>query len=80
VFRKATGMNFSDYIAQYRLKLAKQWLIGSEMNISDIAEKLQYSNLQNFSRYFRKMEGLSPSEFRLTNRRAASEPLQSSED
>lgn len=69
VFRKETGMNFSDYVAQYRLRLAKQWLAGTDMSISEIADRLQYSNLQNFSRYFRKMEGVAPSEFRGTYRR-----------
>ncbi|TBL71584.1 helix-turn-helix domain-containing protein [Paenibacillus thalictri] len=65
VFRKETGISFSDYVANYRLKLAKEWLVYTEMSISQIAERLQYSNIQNFSRYFRKMETMSPTEYRL---------------
>ncbi|MCZ8516987.1 helix-turn-helix domain-containing protein [Paenibacillus filicis] len=64
VFRKETGVSFSDYVAHYRLKLAKEWLAYTEMSVSEIAEKLQYSNIQNFSRYFRKMETMTPSEYR----------------
>ncbi|MFH5183558.1 helix-turn-helix transcriptional regulator [Paenibacillus sp. TAB 01] len=64
VFRKETGISFSDYVAHYRLKLAKEWLAYTEMSVSQIAERLQYSNIQNFSRYFRKMETITPSEYR----------------
>jgi YesN/AraC family two-component response regulator len=63
-FREETGSSFSDYLAQYRLNRAKQWMLETDMTISAIAEKLKYSNVQNFSRYFRKMEGISPSQYK----------------
>jgi AraC-like DNA-binding protein len=34
------------------------------MRIAEIAEKLQYTNAQNFIRYFRKMEGMTPGQYR----------------
>ncbi|CAG7601128.1 HTH-type transcriptional regulator YesS [Paenibacillus solanacearum] len=64
VFRKEMGMPFSDYLAQFRLQMAKSWLTGTDMRIADIAEKLQYTNAQNFIRYFRKMEGMTPGQYR----------------
>jgi two-component system response regulator YesN len=67
VFRVDTGISFSEYLAQYRLKKAKEWLLGTDMSISEIAEKLRYSNLQNFSRSFRRMVGVSPTEFKEQN-------------
>jgi two-component system response regulator YesN len=64
VFRKETGVNFSDYLSQYRLNQAKKWLLETNMKISEIAEKLRYQNPQNFIRYFRKMENMTPGEYR----------------
>ncbi|MCR8635822.1 helix-turn-helix domain-containing protein [Paenibacillus radicis (ex Xue et al. 2023)] len=69
VFRQDTGSNFSEYLSQYRLKKAKEWLLETDMTISEIAEKLRFSNLQNFSRSFRRMVGVSPSEFKEQNER-----------
>ncbi|MGO4495212.1 helix-turn-helix domain-containing protein [Paenibacillus sp. 2RAB27] len=57
-------MLFDEYLAQYRVRIAKKWLTETSMKISDIAEKLQYNNSQNFIRYFRKMEGMTPGQYR----------------
>jgi two-component system response regulator YesN len=64
VFRLETGSSFSDYLSTFRLGKAKAYLRDTDMTISEIAEALRYSNLQNFSRYFRKTEGISPTEYR----------------
>jgi two-component system response regulator YesN len=64
VFRKETGVNFSDYVSQYRLNQAKKWLLETDMKVSEIAEKLRYQNSQNFIRYFRKMEDMTPGDYR----------------
>lgn len=68
VFRKETGTSFSDYLSQHRLNVAKQWLVETDMKVSEIAEKLQYNNSQNFIRYFRKLEGTTPGQYRETHR------------
>ncbi|WP_186445861.1 helix-turn-helix domain-containing protein [Paenibacillus cremeus] len=64
VFRHDTGINFSDYLLQYRIQKAKEWLLETDMTITEIADRLKYSNLQNFSRSFRRVVGSSPSEFK----------------
>jgi two-component system, response regulator YesN len=64
MFRKETGMNFSDYLAGFRHDMAKSWLSGTEMKITEIAERLQYTNAQNFIRQFRKLEGMTPGQYR----------------
>ncbi|TDF94028.1 helix-turn-helix domain-containing protein [Paenibacillus piri] len=68
VFLKETGSKFSDYLLQYRLKIAQKWLIDSDLKISEIADKLRYNNPQNFIRYFRKMVGITPGQFREQNK------------
>ncbi|WP_199613559.1 helix-turn-helix transcriptional regulator [Paenibacillus alkalitolerans] len=64
VFRKETGMSFSEYLSIYRLHMAKKWLTGTDMSIKEIAERLQYNNSQNFIRSFRKSENMTPGEYR----------------
>ncbi|MBO2945603.1 helix-turn-helix domain-containing protein [Paenibacillus sp. F411] len=64
ILRKESGISFSEYLAQHRLKMAKQWLEETEMTITEIAERLRYNNAQNFIRYFKKMEGVSPGKYR----------------
>ncbi len=64
VFRKETGVNFSDYLSEYRMRMAKKWLIETDMKISEIAERLKYNTSANFIRYFRKLEGCTPGQYR----------------
>ena len=64
VLKNELGMNFSDYLAHYRLLMAKEMLTKTDAKISEIAEKLCYHNSQNFIRYFRKMEGMTPGKYR----------------
>lgn len=64
VLKKELGMSFSEYLAQYRLNIAKQLLGNTNMNIGEIAEKLKYTNTQNFIRYFKKLEGVTPGQYR----------------
>ncbi len=64
VFKKETGLTFSEYLTNYRLAMAKSWLVDTEMTIREIAEKLKYNNSQNFIRSFRKLEGMTPGHYR----------------
>ncbi len=64
VFRKETGMNFSEYLSQYRVEISKKWLEQTDMLVGEIAERLRYNNSQNFIRYFRKLEGMTPGQYR----------------
>jgi len=42
----------------------KRLLMGNEMTISEIAYSLGFYELSYFSRFFRRLEGMSPIEFR----------------
>jgi YesN/AraC family two-component response regulator len=64
VFRQETGINFSEYLLQYRLQMAKTWLTDTNLTITEIAEQLKYTNPTNFIRYFRKIEGITPGQYR----------------
>lgn len=64
VFKKETQYYFSEYLTMYRFKMAKKWLKETDMPIKDIAAKLRYNNSQNFIRSFRKLEGMTPGQYR----------------
>jgi two-component system, response regulator YesN len=67
VFRQETGVNFSEYLLKHRLQMAKRWLTETDMTITEMAEKLKYTNPTNFIRYFRKIEGITPGQYREMN-------------
>ncbi|MNC07763.1 HTH-type transcriptional regulator YesS [compost metagenome] len=70
VFKRETNQLFSEYLAAYRVHMAKRWLIETDMPVKDIAERLTYHNSQNFIRFFRKQEGITPGQYRERNRPA----------
>jgi len=64
VFRQETGINFGEYLMQYRIDMAKKWLKESDMKVIEIADRLQYNNSANFIRSFRKLVGMTPGQYR----------------
>jgi two-component system response regulator YesN len=68
VFKKEMGINFADYLQNYRLEVAKNWLRETEYTIKEISERLKYTNSQNFIRFFKKKEQMTPGEYRKAHR------------
>jgi AraC-like DNA-binding protein/ligand-binding sensor protein len=74
VFRKTTGLTFTDYVARVRLEDAKAELLNPDRRISEIAYEVGFQSLTQFNRVFKRVFGQSPTEFRehlgTNNRRA----------
>lgn len=64
VLKMERGKSFSDYVEEYKLKEAKRLLLETNMTVAEIAERLNYTNAQNFIRFFSKSTGLTPGKFR----------------
>lgn len=64
VFKKETGEKFGDFVQNHRLEVAKKWLKETNLSVKEIAERLQYRNPQNFIRFFKKKESITPGEYR----------------
>lgn len=64
VFRQEMGINFGEYLANVRLGIAKMWLRETDMTISEIAQKLHFSNSGNFIRFFKNTENVTPGKYR----------------
>lgn len=64
LFKKETGMSFVDYKTVVRIENAKRLLDSTPGNISDISEKVGYSDPKYFSKLFKKITGKTVYEYR----------------
>ncbi|MBP3888524.1 MAG: helix-turn-helix transcriptional regulator [Cellulosilyticum sp.] len=64
IMKLEKDITFTDYIAEYKLQQAKKLLLETNMTIADIAKELNYTNTQNFIRFFSKLEGTTPGKYR----------------
>ncbi|ADH97988.1 response regulator transcription factor [Salisediminibacterium selenitireducens] len=63
-FRKATGKRFTDYVYEYKIKIARDYLKYSNESIEEIGAELGFTERTYFSKVFKKYTGMTPSEFR----------------
>lgn len=66
LFKKEIGINFKDYMQSIKIELAINYLKNTNLKISEIAFKLGYCNVENFSKVFKKYQNTTPAEYRKT--------------
>jgi AraC-like DNA-binding protein len=64
LFKKTTGVTLNEYVNLLRLSYAQAMLMREDANIITIASESGFGSLSNFNKCFRKMAGMSPSDFR----------------
>src|SRR5690606_1304651 len=64
MFRKATGMTFTDYLARVRVEKVKNLLLNPHKRISEAAFEAGFQSLSQFNRVFRKVAGEAPTAYR----------------
>ena len=64
MFRKVTGINFTDYLSRLRIERAKNLLLNPNLRISEIAYDVGFQSLTHFNRVFKKIVGHSPTDYR----------------
>jgi AraC-like DNA-binding protein/ligand-binding sensor protein len=64
MFKKATGLNFTDYVSRIRVEKAKNLLLNRNLRVSEIAYEVGFQSLTHFNRVFKKVMGQSPTEYR----------------
>lgn len=62
--KNITGKSLIDYINILRIEEVKRLLLYSDMSITQIALEVGYRNVQSVNRFFKKYEGISPSEYK----------------
>ena len=69
VFKRATGESPKEYLLQYRIKCAKNFLSDPHLSIGAVAYSVGYRDPLNFSKIFKSKIGVSPSEYRQSLRK-----------
>lgn len=64
IFKKETGMTYSEYLVCCRIEKACKMLVETNMSINDVALQSGYQDSRYFSKQFAKQIGLKPSEYR----------------
>jgi AraC-like DNA-binding protein/ligand-binding sensor protein len=64
MFKKVTGINFTDYLSRVRIEKAKNLLLNPNLRVSEIAFEVGFQSLTHFNRVFKKILGQSPTEYR----------------
>jgi AraC-like DNA-binding protein len=70
LFSEVQGTTIEHFIISHKVERIKELIIYDELNISEIAWKMNYSSVAYLSNQFKKVTGLSPSHFKqLKNKR-----------
>ena len=64
LFKEYTGFTIKDYIINAKIIQAKKLLSGTGSTITQIAYSMGFQDNHNFSKYFKKATGMTPSEYR----------------
>lgn len=63
IFKTETGTNYVDWISELRIKQAKQYLDAGKHTIKEVCYLVGYKDPNYFSRIFKKLVGMSPSDY-----------------
>lgn len=63
-FKKETGENITEYINKIRITEAVYILENKKVSITDVAVMIGYNDVDYFSKVFKKLKGLTPSEYK----------------
>ncbi|MDR9854292.1 response regulator [Paenibacillus sp. VCA1] len=63
-FKRLTGINFTDYVHQYKMGIAAKMMKSSGQTLESLAMGLGYSDRTYFSKVFKKYIGMTPSEYK----------------
>ncbi len=64
LFSEVTGTTIEHYIIAHKIERVKELIVYDEMNLTEIAFKLNYSSVAHLSNQFKKVTGLTPSFFK----------------
>ena len=64
LIKESLQINYITYLTSVRINKAKSLLEKGDLNISEIAYKVGYSEPKYFSNVFKKLEGVTPTEYK----------------
>ncbi|MBM6670761.1 AraC family transcriptional regulator [Phocaeicola coprophilus] len=66
VIKKESGVSAADWIERYVILQAQALLKSTDLTIQQISDKLNFSSQVFFGKYFKRLVGMSPKEYRKT--------------
>jgi AraC-like DNA-binding protein len=64
IFSEVQGTTIEQFIISHKIERIKELIIYDELNITEIAWKMNYSSVSHLSNQFKKVTGLTPSHFK----------------
>jgi two-component system response regulator YesN len=64
LFREEMGINYLDYVTEYRLKKSKELLEKSDLTLEEIAGEIGYKDVKYYSQLFKKYYEMTPGKYR----------------
>ncbi|MDD6223088.1 MAG: AraC family transcriptional regulator [Lachnospiraceae bacterium] len=62
-FKKKTGLNLRDYMLREKMEYARIALLKPDTQVTELALTLGYNDYRSFSRAFKNINGITPSDF-----------------
>ncbi len=75
LFSSVEGVTIEQYFINQKIEKTKELLVYDELTLTQIAHRLGYSSVAHLSRQFKKVTGLTPSNFKLLRDPAARTPI-----
>jgi two-component system response regulator YesN len=64
IFKQHMGQTILEYLTLKRMEESKKLLMDTTMNLNDISMAVGYNNVNSYIRFFKKIEGVTPGEYR----------------
>jgi len=68
LFKQSTGLSPHRYVLEQRIRRAQQFLRNSDMTIFEAGVRSGFVDQGHFTKVFRRLVGVSPTEYRVTSR------------
>ena len=69
IFKEQMGITIIDYLTSVRIERAKQLLLTTDQNCTEVCFEVGYNNQSYFTRTFKELVGMTPRKFRVKNQR-----------
>ena len=66
LFKQCFQKNFTAYLTEFRVNEAKRQLRQPTINVKDVGKAVGYADSNYFTKVFRRITGMSPTEYRLS--------------
>lgn len=67
-FKESMGVSFGRYLARLRVEEAKRLLTTEDAAVQQVAERVGFGSRNTFTRVFKRMEGVTPTQYRVVER------------